>query len=55
MEYESTLKLINLVRNWPVLWQLTFKSYGKRSPRDVTLKKVAVSLGEKDNNMFYVF
>ena len=44
LEYESKLKLINLVRNWPLLWQLTLKSYGKRGPRDVALKKVAVSL-----------
>jgi hypothetical protein len=55
MEYESKLKLINLVRNWPVLWQPTHKSYGKRGPRDVALKKVAVSLGEKGNMCFTYF
>ena len=47
MECESKLKLINLVRNWPLLWQLTLKSYGKRGPRDVALKEVAVSLRDK--------
>jgi len=55
MDQESKVRLIDLIKNLPVLWQPNHKSYGKRGPRDAALKKVAASLGEKGYYLLFIF
>ena len=51
MEQESKVKLVELVKNLPVLWQPN----PKRWPRNDALEKVAASLGEKGNYLCFIF
>ena len=35
---DETLKLINTVENYPVVWQTDRKEYGRKGPRDAALR-----------------
>ena len=40
-------KLIELVRNYNILWKTDHVNYGKRGARDSAFKRVATALGSK--------
>ena len=45
MEYEDDkMQLITVIKDMQVLWKFSHKKYGKRGPRDVAFKKVALSV-----------
>jgi len=46
---EETLKLINIMKQFPVLWQSDHKFYRKRGLRDSAMKKVATEFGDRSN------
>ena len=48
---EETLKLINIMKQFPVLWQSDHKFYRKRGLRDAAMKKVATEFGDRGNWM----
>ena len=47
---EETIKLINIMKKFSVLWQNDHKLYRKRGPREAAMKKVAVEFGDTRGN-----
>ena len=43
---EESVKLIDIVKNYPVLWQTDHKLYGRKGPRDAAMRKVYKDFGE---------
>ena len=52
---EESVKLIDIVKNYPVLWQTDHKLYGRKGPRDAAMRKVYKDFGEtRGKVVFYI-
>ena len=50
---EESVKLIDIVKNYPVLWQSDHKLYGRKGPRDAAMKKYTKILEKQEVKSFF--
>ena len=52
---EESVKLIDIVKNYPVLWQTDYKLYGPKGPRDAAMRKVYKDFGETRGKVIFFY
>ena len=54
---EESVKLIDMVKNYPVLWQTDHKLYGRKGPRDAAMRKVGLykDFGETRGKVVFLY
>ena len=51
---EESVKLIDIVKNYPLLWQTDHKLYGRKGPRDTAMRKVYKDFGETRGKVVFL-
>jgi len=52
---EEGEKLIDIVKNYPVLWQADHKLYCRKGPRDAAMRKVYKNFGETRGEVVFLY
>ena len=50
---EESVKLIDIVKNYPILWQTDHKLYGRKGPRDAAMRKVYKDFRETSGKVVF--